>query len=128
MVDNVDVGEMVSSPIWERRQMRAIILRVGEWGVGRMGPLVTAVLLAVVVGGIDLVAQLASVGQTPDFGMFESIYYNALLSGRDADAAMRKAHYLTGSLMQHFGMTRSEAATEVARTMIMRSGLLCSGS
>lgn len=58
---------------------------------------------------------------------FDSIYYNALLSGRDTARAMRKAHYLTGSLMQHFGMTRSEAAAKVARTMIMRSGALCSG-
>jgi len=29
--------------------------------------------------------------------------------------------------MQHFGMTQSEAAAEVARTMIMRSGTLCAG-
>jgi hypothetical protein len=106
--------------------MRAIVLCFGEWG--RMGRLATAMLLTVVVGGIDLVPQLTPVGQTPDSGVFESIYYNALLSGRDADAALRKAHYLTGNLIQHFGMTQSEAAREVARTMIMRSGLLCSGS
>jgi hypothetical protein len=86
-----------------------------------------AVLMACAAG------TLLPVGATPartasDTQAFDSIYYNALLSGRDADAALRKAHYLTGSLMQHFGMTRSAAAAEVARTMIMRSGALCSGS
>lgn len=85
-----------------------------------------AVLLAFAAG------TLLPVGTTPArptaaAAAFDSIYYNALLSGRDTDAAMRKAHYLTGSLMQHFGMTRSEAAAEVARTMIMRSGALCAG-
>ena len=77
-------------------------------------------------------ATLLPVGTTParpasDAQTFDNIYYNALLSGRDAEAALRKARYLTGSLMQHLGMTRSEAAAEVARTMIMRSGALCSG-
>ena len=85
-----------------------------------------AVLMAFAVG------TLLPVGTTPArptaaAAAFDSIYYNALLSSRDTDAAMRKAHYLTGSLMQHFGMTQSEAAAEVARTMIMRSGALCSG-
>ena len=77
-------------------------------------------------------ATLLPVGTTParptaDAETFDSIYYDALLSGRDPDAALRKARYLTGSLMQHLGMTRSEAAAEVAKTMIMRSGALCSG-
>jgi hypothetical protein len=58
---------------------------------------------------------------------FNNIYYYALLSGRDADAAVRRARYLTGSLMQHLGMTRSAAIAEVVRTMITRSGVLCSG-
>jgi hypothetical protein len=107
----------------ERRHVWFIGLRLG----GRARLLVTGMLLAVLVGGIVFVPEHTLVGQTADPPVFDSIYYNALLSGRDADAALRKAHYLTGSLMQHFGMTRSEAAAEVARTMVMRSGLLCSG-
>jgi hypothetical protein len=95
---------------------------------GRVRVVTSATLLAALVGGIVLTPTHTLVGQPADPPVFENIYYNALLSGRDADAALRKAHYLTGSLMQHFGMTRSDAATEVARTMIMRSGLLCSGS
>jgi hypothetical protein len=92
-------------------------LRLGVRHSGRFRRRVTATLLT----------ALAPVGETAEAVVFENIYYNALLSGRDADAALRKAHYLTGSLTQHFGMTRSEAATEVARTMVMRGGLLCSG-
>jgi hypothetical protein len=93
----------------------------------RVRPRATAMVLALVVGCVVFVPEHMPVGQPADVGVFDSVYYNALLSGRDADAALRKAHYLTGSLMRHFGMTRSEAASEVARTMIMRSGLLCSG-
>lgn len=85
-----------------------------------------AVLLAFAAGTLLPVA-VAPARPAADAEAFDNIYYNALLSGRDADAALRKAHYLTGSLMQHFGMTRSDAAAEVARTMIMRSGALCAG-
>ena len=94
---------------------------------GKLRQRVTATLLTALVAGIVLTPEHTPLGETAEAGVFENIYYNALLSGRDADAALRKAHYLTGSLMQHFGMTRSEATAEVARTMVMRSGLLCSG-
>jgi hypothetical protein len=102
-------------------------LRLGVRHSGRFRRRVTATLLTALVAGIVLTPEHAPVGETAEAVVFENIYYNALLSGRDADAALRKAHYLTGSLTQHFGMTRSEAATEVARTMVMRGGLLCSG-
>ncbi len=102
-------------------------LRFGVRHSGRFRRRVTATLLTALVSGIVLTPEHTPGGETAEAGVFENIYYNALLSGRDADAALRKAHYLTGSLMQRFGMTRSEAATEVARTMVLRSGLLCSG-
>jgi hypothetical protein len=88
---------------------------------------VCATLLMALVLGMILPVGIAPASTTADAKVFDNIYYNALLSGRDPDAALRKAHYLTGSLMQHFGMTRSAAAAEIARTMIMRSGALCSG-
>lgn len=92
-----------------------------------MRPLATAILLTALVTGTVPAPEHTDMGQTADTGLFGDIYYDALLSGRDADAALRKAHFLTGSLVQHFGMRRSDAAALVARTMIMRSGLLCSG-
>ena len=58
---------------------------------------------------------------------FGSIYYAALLSGRDPDAAVRKARYTAGTLMKQFGMTRPEAVAEIARFAIWRSGRLCGG-
>ena len=64
---------------------------------------------------------------TEETAAYDSIYYTALLSGRDADAAVRKAHYLTGTMMQEFGMTRAEAAAYVARSMASRDGRLCGG-
>jgi hypothetical protein len=62
---------------------------------------------------------------TEETAAYDSVYYTALLSGRDADAALRKAHYLTGTMMQEFGMTRAEATAYVARSMVWRNGSLC---
>jgi len=64
---------------------------------------------------------------TAETAAYDSVYYIALLSGRDADAALRKAQYLTGTMMQEFGMTRAEAAAYVARSMVWRNGSLCGG-
>jgi hypothetical protein len=40
---------------------------------------------------------------------------------------VHKARYTAGTLMKQFGMTRPEAAAEVARFAIWRSGRLCGG-
>jgi hypothetical protein len=109
----------------KRRQMRTASLRVRDGG--RVRRLVTATLLTALATGTVPTPERTGIGQTADTLLFEDIYYDALLSGRDADAALRKAQFLTGSLMQHFGMRRSDAAALVARMMITRSGLLCSG-
>ena len=58
---------------------------------------------------------------------FDSVYYAALWSGRDPDAAVRKARYTAGTLMKHSGMTRSEAVAEAVKFTIWRSGGLCGG-
>jgi len=58
---------------------------------------------------------------------YDSIYYMALLSGRDPDAALRKAHFTAVSLVKQFGLTTSEAAAEMAKFLIRRSGRLCGG-
>lgn len=101
--------------------------RLGMTYVGWAQWLPRAAVLMMCAAGTLLPVGSTPARTTSDTEAFDSVYYNALLTGRDADAALRKAHYLTGSLMQHFGMTRSEAAAEVARTMITRSGALCSG-
>jgi hypothetical protein len=108
-------------------QVRTINFRLGMTYVGWARCLPRAAVLMAFAAGLLLPVGVTPARPTSDTQAFDSIYYNALLSGRDADAALRKAHYLTGSLMQHFGMTRFEAAAEVARIMIMRSGALCSG-
>jgi chaperone required for assembly of F1-ATPase len=59
---------------------------------------------------------------------FNGVYYAALLSGRDADAAVRKAHFRADLLVEHFGMTRSEAAAEAARSVALRTTSLCVGN
>ena len=80
-----------------------------------------------------LVAMVAAVsGSTPgpasaETEAFERVYFSALLSGRDADAAVRKARFRTGILVKDFGMSRAEAAAEVAKFMIWRTGRLCGG-
>jgi hypothetical protein len=58
---------------------------------------------------------------------YRSVYFAALLSGRDPDAALRKAHFTAGYLVKQFGMTRTDAAAEVAKFMIWRTGSLCGG-
>jgi len=102
--------------------------RLGMTYVGWAQWLPRAAVLMMCAAGTLLPVGSTPARTTSDTEAFDSVYYNALLTGRDADAALRKAHYLTGSLMQHFGMTRTDAAAEVARTMITRSGALCSGS
>ena len=65
-------------------------LRVDVRYGGKLRQRATATLLTALVAGIVLTPQRTPVGETPDAGLFENIYYDALLSGRDADAALRK--------------------------------------
>ena len=58
---------------------------------------------------------------------FNAVYYAALFAGRDPDAALRKAHFTTNVMVQQLGLTRADAAAEVARFMILRGGGICVG-
>lgn len=62
-----------------------------------------------------------------ELAALDSVYYGALLSGRDPDAAVHKARFRTGVLMRDLGMTRSAAAADIARFMLRRGGTLCVG-
>ena len=88
---------------------------------------ILAAALTVLAGGIPLTVAIAVSWHAAETEAFDSVYYAALLSGRDANAAVRKAHFRTDILVKQFGMTRSDAAAEVARAMIWRSGSLCGG-
>jgi hypothetical protein len=85
-----------------------------------------AITLALVMGVVPQVGRALN-RHGEEAAAYDSVYYTALLTGRDADAAVRKAHYLTGAMMRQFGMTRTEAAAYVARSMVWRNGSLCGG-
>jgi hypothetical protein len=89
--------------------------------------LLAAALTATLAAGVLPQVGRALNQHTEETAASDSVYYTALLSGRDADAALRKAHYLTGTMMQEFRMTRAEAAAYVARSMVWRNGRLCGG-
>ena len=89
--------------------------------------LLTAALTVTLAAGVLPQVGRALSRHTEETAAYDSIYYTALLSGRDAGAALRKAHYLTATMMQEFGMTRAEAAAYVARSMVSRDGRLCGG-
>ena len=86
-----------------------------------------ATLVMVFAAGILLSGESILAQHTVETKALDSIYYAALFSGRDPDAAVRKARYTAGTLMKQFGMTRPEAVAEVARFAIWRSGRLCGG-
>ena len=87
----------------------------------------TTLVVALAVGiplAVDIALSRAGGAETE---AFDSVYYTALLSGRDPNAALRKADFTANLLMTQFGMTRSKAVAEVAKFMIWRSGRLCGG-
>ena len=85
-----------------------------------------ALILALVVG-IPASSRITLTRTSAELAALDSVYYSALLSGRDPDAAVRKARFRTSTLMQDFGMTRSAAARDIARFMLRRGGTLCVG-
>jgi hypothetical protein len=95
--------------------------------VGWAWRLLAATLTIMLAAGILPQVGRALDRHAAEAAAYDSVYYAALLSGRDADAAVRKAHYLTGTMMEALGMTRAEAAAYVARSMVWRNGSLCGG-
>jgi hypothetical protein len=85
------------------------------------------VLLAIALAaGIPLLARTAFGRSAAEAEAYDDVYYIALLTGRDANAALRKAHYRTDLLMNELGMTRSEATALAVRSVIWGAGNLCS--
>ncbi len=98
-------------------------LRQILWTRRRLAATLTITLAAGVLPQVGRALNL----HAEEAAAYDSVYYTALLSGSDADAALRKAHYLSGTMMREFGMTRAEAAAYVARSMVWRNGSLCGG-
>jgi len=107
--------------------MRTITLPLRPRRVRQTHWLLAAALTTALAAGVLPQAVRALHRNAAETAAYDSVYYTALLSGRDADAALRKAHYLTGTMMREFGMTRTEAAAYVAGSMLWRNGKLCGG-
>ena len=107
--------------------MRGLGFYVGAANGGRARWIGPSTLMMVFAAGILLSVESVLAQLTAETKALDSIYYAALFSGRDPDAAVRKARYTAGTLMKQFGMTRPEAVAEVARFAIWRSGRLCGG-
>ncbi|HEY2616379.1 MAG TPA: hypothetical protein VGI78_03475 [Acetobacteraceae bacterium] len=86
-----------------------------------------AALMMALAAGIPTSGRIALNRPSADLAALDSVYYSALLSGRDPDAAVRKARFRTNLLVQDLGMTRSAAAADIARFMLRRGGTLCVG-
>jgi hypothetical protein len=91
-----------------------------------LGAGVARVILVVVLGaGVPASATITS--PSPEAMALNRVYFTALLSGRDPDAAVRKARYTAQILMQNLGMPRSAALADVTQFALRRGGVLCGG-
>jgi hypothetical protein len=86
-----------------------------------------AALILALFAGIPASSPITLLRPSAELAALDRVYYSALLSGRDPDAAVRKARFRITTLMQDFGMTRSAAAGDIARFMSRRGGTLCVG-
>jgi uncharacterized membrane protein len=84
-------------------------------------------VITILGGGIPLLAETAFSRPAAETASYETVYYTALLTGRDSNAALRKAHFRTRLLMSELGMTRSEATALAVRSVIWGAGNLCGG-
>lgn len=96
-------------------------------GARRLMLIAIGMMLVVAIGAVGLAARAAFAPPSGAQQMFEDIRYMAMFTGRDSDAAVRKAKLRVHLLMQDFGISRTRAAEYVARIMIEQSGGLCSG-
>jgi hypothetical protein len=90
-------------------------------GLGR------AVLILGLAAGIPASSASAPGPPPAELSALDSAYYTALLSGRDPDAAVRKARFTLGVLTRDLGMTPAAAAAYLATFVRRRSGTLCGG-
>lgn len=86
------------------------------------------VLIVALSAGMTASADITSASPSPESHALNSVYFTALLTGRDPDAAVRKARFTMRVLMQDLGMARSAAVTDVTRLILLRGGTLCGGT
>ena len=78
--------------------------------------------------GMTASASITSAPPSPESQALNSVYFTALLAGRDPDAAARKARFTVCVLMKDLGMPRSAAVTDATRFTLRRGGTLCGGT
>ena len=84
-------------------------------------------VMLIVVLGAGVPASATITPPSPEAIALNSVYFTALLSGRDPDAAVRRVHHSTQVLMHDLGMTRSAALADVTQFALRRGGVLCGG-
>jgi hypothetical protein len=93
--------------------------------VGAQAGVARAMLIVVLGAGVPASATVTSA--SPEAEALNSVYFSALLSGRDPNAAVRKARFSAHILMHDLGMTRSVALADVTQFALRRRGVLCGG-
>jgi hypothetical protein len=93
-----------------------------------MSGVARVVLIVALSAGMTASANITSGSPSPESMALNSVYFTALLAGRDPDAAVRKARFTEHILMKDLGMTRSAAVTDVSRFMLRRGNALCGGT
>jgi hypothetical protein len=86
------------------------------------------VLIVALSAGVTASADIASAPPSPESQALNSVYFMALLAGRDPDAAVRKARFTVRVLMKDLGMSRAAAVTDATRFTLRRGGALCGGT
>jgi hypothetical protein len=84
-------------------------------------------MMTVLAAGVLLAPASGNDGPSSETEAFESIYYTQLLSGRDPEAALRKAHFYGGYPHQAVRQVEIRSRSRCRKFMIWRAGNLCGG-
>jgi hypothetical protein len=79
----------------------------------------------IVALSVGMTASATSGPPSAESIALNSVYFAALVAGRDPDAAVRKVRFTVHILMKDLGMTRSAALIDEMRR---RGGSLCGGT
>ena len=93
-----------------------------------MSGVVRVVLIVALSAGITASANSTSGSPSPESMALNSVYFTALLGGKDPDAAVRKLRFTVHILMKDLGMTGSDAVTDVMRFTLRHGNALCRGT
>jgi hypothetical protein len=83
------------------------------------------VLIVAMSAGMSASATVTSRSPSLEATALNSVYFTALLTGRDPDAAVRKARFGIRVLMHQLGVPHSAALADETRFLLRRSGTLC---